>query len=102
MEQHLKTTGSSLRKQTKRINIGIVYCLLNKKSGVEEYITKEMEQGRFKSFKHEHFFEEENGITTTTDHLSYETPYEIFGKLFDVLFLKRHLRNFILHRNTVL
>nr|WP_315255112.1 SRPBCC family protein [uncultured Flavobacterium sp.] len=66
------------------------------------YFVDEMEEGKFKSFKHEHFFEEQNGITNMTDHLCYEAPYGIFGKLFDVLFLKRHLRNFILHRNAVL
>ena len=62
----------------------------------------EMEEGHFKSFKHKHYFEEENGITTMTDHLCYETPFGIFGKLFNVLFLKRHLTSFIIHRNQVL
>jgi ligand-binding SRPBCC domain-containing protein len=67
-----------------------------------EYFVDEMEEGHFKSFKHEHYFAEENGFTVMTDKLCYETPYGIFGKLFDSLFLKRHLTNFIIHRNTVL
>ncbi len=50
------------------------------------YFVDEMEEGHFKSFKHEHFFEEQNGITTMTDHLCYETPYEVFGELFDVYY----------------
>ena len=62
----------------------------------------EMEEGKFKSFKHEHFFEEINRITIMTDKLQYETPYGIFGKLFDVLFLKRHLTQFLLERNKIL
>jgi ligand-binding SRPBCC domain-containing protein len=66
------------------------------------YFVDEMEVGKFKSFKHEHFFEEKEGYILMTDHLSYQTPYGIFGKLFDVLFLKNHLTNFIIHRNTVL
>ncbi|KQO33356.1 cell division protein [Flavobacterium sp. Leaf82] len=66
------------------------------------YFVDEMEEGKFKFFKHEHFFEEENDITIMTDKMQYETPFSIFGKLFDVLFLKRHLTNFLLERNKVL
>jgi ligand-binding SRPBCC domain-containing protein len=66
------------------------------------YFVDEMEEGKFKSFKHEHFFEEENGITTMKDKLLYETPFGFFGKLFDVLFLKRHLTSFLLYRNNIL
>jgi ligand-binding SRPBCC domain-containing protein len=67
-----------------------------------EYFVDEMEEGSFKTFKHEHFFEEQNGVTTMTDKLCYQTPFWIFGKVFDYLFLKRHLTNFILERNRVL
>lgn len=67
-----------------------------------DYFVDEMEEGKFKSFKHEHFFEEENGITIMKDKLQYETPYGFFGKLFDVYFLKKHLINFLLERNKVL
>lgn len=67
-----------------------------------DYFTDEMEKGRFAYFKHEHFFSEENGITLMTDQLQYETPFGIVGKLFDLLFLKRHLQNFIIERNKVL
>ncbi|WP_431243128.1 SRPBCC family protein [Flavobacterium sp. P21] len=67
-----------------------------------DYFVDEMEKGKFKSFKHEHFFQEENGFTIMKDKLQYATPFGIFGKLFDVLFLKRHLTNFLLERNKVL
>jgi ligand-binding SRPBCC domain-containing protein len=67
-----------------------------------DYFVDEMEEGKFKTFRHEHFFEEENGITTMKDKLQYETPFGILGKLFDVLFLKRHLTQFILERNKIL
>jgi len=67
-----------------------------------DYFVDEMERGKFKSFKHEHFFEEENGITIMKDKMQYETPFGIFGKLFDFLFLKKHLTNFLLERNKVL
>jgi ligand-binding SRPBCC domain-containing protein len=67
-----------------------------------DYFVDEMEEGKFKSFKHEHFFTEQNGTTTMIDNLDYETPFGIFGQLFDSLFLKRHLTNFILGRNAIL
>ena len=67
-----------------------------------DYFVDEMEKGKFKSFKHEHFFEEENGITIMKDKLQYETPCGIFGELFDILFLEKHLTNFLLERNKIL
>lgn len=66
------------------------------------YFIDEMEEGKFKYFKHEHFFKEENGITIMTDKLCYEAPFGIIGKLFDSLFLKKHLCDFLLERNTFL
>jgi ligand-binding SRPBCC domain-containing protein len=66
------------------------------------YFVDEMEEGKFKSFKHEHFFEQKEGFVLMTDHLCYETPFGIFGKLFDGLFLKKHMTNFIINRNAAL
>lgn len=67
-----------------------------------DYFVDEMERGKFKSFKHEHFFEEINGVTVMKDKLQYETPFGIFGELFDILFLEKHLTNFLLERNKIL
>jgi ligand-binding SRPBCC domain-containing protein len=67
-----------------------------------DYFVDEMEIGRFESFKHEHYFKEENGVTTMTDKIRYETPFGILGKLFDFLFLKKHLTYFLLNRNQFL
>ncbi|MCD0473565.1 SRPBCC family protein [Flavobacterium sp. EDS] len=67
-----------------------------------DYFVDEMVEGKFKSFKHEHFFEEENRQTIMTDKLQYETPFGILGQLFDDLFLKKHLIQFLLERNKIL
>ena len=67
-----------------------------------DYFVDEMEEGKFKTFKHEHFFKEINGVTIMTDQLHYETPFGIIGKLFDTLFLKNHLIYFLLERNKTL
>lgn len=67
-----------------------------------DYFVDEMVEGKFKSFKHEHIFEEQNGITTMTDTLCYETPYGILGKIFDVILLKKHLTHLLIERNSTL
>lgn len=67
-----------------------------------DYFVDEMEEGKFKTFKHEHFFEDKNGVTLMTDRLQYETPFGIAGKLFDALFLKNHMIHFLLQRNKTL
>jgi ligand-binding SRPBCC domain-containing protein len=66
------------------------------------YFVVEQLKGHFKNFKHQHFFEQKDNYIKVTDILEYETPFDIFGKLFDKLLLKKHLTNFIIHRNTVL
>ena len=67
-----------------------------------DYFVDEMEQGKFKAFRHEHYFSNKNGVTTMKDRIQYTVPYGVFGKLFDFLFLKRHLIHFVLERNKVL
>lgn len=69
---------------------------------LHNYFADEMIHGNFKSFKHEHSFIEKNGKTVMIDNLIYETPFGIFGKFFDWLFLKKHMTNFLKTRNTVL
>ena len=66
------------------------------------FFADEMIKGHFKTFRYEHYFEEKNGVTTMTDKLMYETPFWIFGQLFDYFCLEKHLTNFLLERNQVL
>ncbi len=63
------------------------------------YFVDEMVEGRFKTFKHLHEFVAKNGQTIMTDTIEYQTPYGIFGKLFDKLILKNYLTKFIQERN---
>lgn len=62
--------------------------------------TDEMVKGCFKSFKHAHIFEEENGVTFMIDSLQYETPLGILGTFFDWLLLKNYMTQLIRKRNT--
>lgn len=64
-----------------------------------DYFVDEMLKGHFKSFRHEHSFVSQNGTTVMIDFLQYETPFGIFGKVFDKLMLKNHLSQFLEERN---
>lgn len=66
------------------------------------YFVDEQLKGHFKSFKHQHIFQQKENQTIMTDILEYETPYGNIGKLFDKFILKNHLSNFIICRNQVL
>ena len=120
IDLHQKSAATSNEKAIAGITNGLINCgetvtwrgkhfgfYLTHKSRITsmelyDYFVDEMEKGKFKTFKHQHFFEEKNGITIMKDHLQYETPFGIFGKLFDVLFLKTHLTQFLLERNKIL
>lgn len=61
-----------------------------------------MQQGDFKKFVHEHFFENnENGILMK-DKLLLEAPFGLMGKLATELFLKTYIRNLVLKRNEII
>ena len=66
------------------------------------YFVDEQLKGHFKTFKHQHFFEEKDGLTIMKDVMDYETPFGIFGRLFDIFLLKNHLTQFLILRNAVL
>lgn len=75
------------------------------------YFVDKMVTGNFKSFRHEHRFQERSQnlsstlaistpATVMTDHLSYKVPYGILGHIFDTLCLKKYLNNFLKMRNS--
>ncbi len=66
------------------------------------YFIDKMIQGRFKSYKHWHFFEEKNNFIRMIDYIEYETSFGIIGNLFDVFFLKKYLIKLISSRNQII
>ena len=66
---------------------------------IPTYFVDEMLEGKFRSFKHQHTFIQKKRFVIMEDKIQYETPYGIFGKLFDHFLLKKHLTTFILDRN---
>lgn len=61
-----------------------------------------MLKGRFKSFKHQHLFKKEGKKTIMTDILEFESPLGIIGKIFNAIFLKNYMKNFLLQRNKLI
>lgn len=120
IDLHQKSTATSNEKAIAGVTTGVInegetvtwrgkhfgFYLTHKtritKMDFYDYFLDEMEEGNFKSFRYKHYFKEINGVTIMKDLLQYETPFGIFGKLFDVLLLKKHLTKFLLERNKIL
>ena len=66
------------------------------------YFVDEMVSGAFKSFKHEHIFKTEGNQTLMIDKFYFESPFGIFGKLANKLFLKNYMIKLLTTRNSLL
>lgn len=82
-------------------HLGIRQHLTVKITRMEPYTMFEdkMVKGAFKSFEHQHYFEQQGDYTLMKDVFSYEVPGWIFGKIVDVLVLKRYMTKLLITRN---
>lgn len=82
-------------------HFGIYQKLSSKITAFEkpDYFVDEMEKGIFKSFKHEHIFQEIEGVTLMVDIFNYESPLGILGRIADKLFLERYMKRLLEKRN---
>ncbi len=94
--------GETVTFRGKHFGLYLTHTSKITKMQIPHYFVDEMIQGKFKSFKHLHFFEEKEGSTVMTDILEFETPYGFLGKIFNALFLKKHLEKFLIERNQIL
>jgi ligand-binding SRPBCC domain-containing protein len=62
----------------------------------------EMLTGDFRSMKHEHYFKECDNGTFIIDHLSFESPYGVVGKVFNQLYLTGYMKRLIEDRNGII
>jgi ligand-binding SRPBCC domain-containing protein len=58
-----------------------------------------MTAGLFKSFEHDHRFQEQDGATVMKDELRFSAPFGIFGLTAERLVLRNYLTHFLLERN---
>lgn len=85
-------------------HLGFVQHLTSKITEFDSpnYFVDEMVMGAFKSFKHEHHFNEINGVTQMIDIFHFESPLGILGKIANGLFLKRYMRHLLKTRGKFL
>jgi ligand-binding SRPBCC domain-containing protein len=67
-----------------------------------EYFVDEMQKGAFKSMKHEHYFIENEGITTMKDAFNFTSPFGILGIIFNRLILENYMKRFLIERNQMI
>jgi ligand-binding SRPBCC domain-containing protein len=64
------------------------------------YFRDEMISGAFKSFSHEHHFKRiGEGLTEKRDVMRFEAPLGLFGRLAEILFLRRYMEVFLRKKN---
>jgi len=61
-----------------------------------------MVEGAFKSIRHQHLFEEESGKTIMKDVFIFESPFGIYGRLFNFLVLTNYMKRFLQERNQMI
>ena len=85
-------------------HFGITQRLTTKITEFEspDFFADEMLRGAFRSFRHEHHFSETEGVTTMLDIFDYKSPYGLFGKLADFLFLKNYMYHLLEKRNLMI
>lgn len=67
-----------------------------------DHFRDSMIRGRFKRFEHDHYFVELDDQTFMRDVIEFASPLGIIGRLVDVAFLSRYLRQLIVRRNQVI
>ena len=59
------------------------------------YFRDEMTRGAFRSFTHDHRFDDHSGTTVMTDDVQFRSPLGPLGWLVDVVFLTRYLQRLL-------
>ena len=58
--------------------------------------------GAFKSIVHDHYFETQGEYVLMKDVFIFESPFGIFGKLFNQIILTNYLKNLLVQRNNII
>ncbi|HTM97818.1 MAG TPA: SRPBCC family protein [Pedobacter sp.] len=66
------------------------------------YFVDEQVKGAFKSIYHEHKFEHVPGKVIMRDIFKFESPYGVFGQLFNKLVLTNYLKKLLTDRNRII
>ena len=63
-----------------------------------KHFRDEMTAGAFRSFAHDHRFEERDGVTAMTDEVAFRSPFGPLGWLLDHLFMTNYLHRLLAGR----
>lgn len=63
------------------------------------FFENSMVSGVFHSFRLQHRFIFENGVTKTEDRLDFAAPLQLLGRIAEALVLRRYMRGFLRERN---
>ncbi len=66
------------------------------------YFVDEQVSGAFKSFRHEHRFQQQGEYTIMVDTFDFKSPLGIFGKLANIVILKKYMHRLLSTRNEIL
>ena len=66
------------------------------------YFKDEQLKGAFKSFSHEHFFEQDGDTVIMIDVFEFESPFGVLGHFFNWLILNSYMKRFLTKRNEVI
>ena len=91
--------GETVRWRGKHFGLFLEHESIITALETSSYFVDEMKDGLFKWLKHEHLFYEKEKQTIMTDVFSYQTPFGVFGWIFDQIILKKHLVSFLKKRN---
>lgn len=85
-------------------HFGIVQRLTSKITAYDfpSHFRDSMVSGAFARFDHDHFFEEKEGNTLMRDVFDYDSPFVVFGRIADFLFLENYMKNLLEKRNRAL
>ena len=68
------------------------------KISAPEFFIDEQEEGDFMMMKHEHYFKPVQNGTIMIDQFHFETPYGLFGRLFNKIYLERYMTGLLKER----
>lgn len=102
-----RTTGLMTLNETVTWRAKHLYIRQTLSSRITEFnyptsFVDEMVKGAFKSFRHEHTFEDKGTHTIMRDKFEYTSPLGSLGRFADTLFLKSYMNSLLLERNKVI
>lgn len=85
-------------------HLGVVQTLTTKIISMKKphHFTDVMLKGVFKSMKHQHIFRQKGENTIMTDIFEFHSPFGAIGRIFNKLYLKNYMKNFLLERNQLI